>query len=691
MELWGEDGYAPLFQPIYFLAELSSNCIKAMTMNRPKTATRMSDILRNVGLRVAVFLSLLLVYFVPTVAQIDAEMVTNMGRNALSVDDYLTAIQYFNQAIESKPYLSSPYYYRAYAKFTLEDYLGAEADCDKSIELNPFIVEVYQLRGLCRIHSDNFQGAIDDYSHVLRDLPNDQGSRYNRALCYLQMKDYARSDSDLNMMLQKWPNYTRTYMVKAQSLLEQKDTVKAIDWIDQLLKKAPRESSAWSFKGRYELSKQNYKAADTCLTKAITLTPNDFELYIARAQARHALGRFGLAIADYDRTIELQPTHFVAHYNRGLLRSFVGDLNRAIQDFDYIIQVEPNNTLAIYNRAQLREQVGNYKGAIADYTRLIKSYPNFMYGYLQRASLRRKTGDVRGALNDETVVARRNLDISFGRARRRSTNKVRMRSDHELDKYQQLVQEDPDTVRNLFGTLYGKVQNEKVTDEFMHPYAPMFHYVYVHGYHATAFFEEMNRYRHANTTTRVFGLSAEAEQNQVQNAESDSRQLQRVEKQCSPLERTLLSAAIALAKYDYTSALNEANCAVKTDTSSVVALMMRSQVAMRSATSSSVTDQQRKAHYSLALSDLHQTIRLAPRNAYLHYNLGCLWAQQHNFTEALKAFDNALLLDARLPEAYYNRALIYKRQGAKDKANADFSKAGQLGLYKAYAMLKNNQ
>lgn len=36
-------------------------------------------------------------------AQIDAETVTNMGRNALSVDDYLTAIHYFNQAIESKP------------------------------------------------------------------------------------------------------------------------------------------------------------------------------------------------------------------------------------------------------------------------------------------------------------------------------------------------------------------------------------------------------------------------------------------------------------------------------------------------------------------------------------------------------------------------------------------------------------
>lgn len=141
-------------------------------------------------------------------AQIDAEMVTNMGRNALSVDDYLTAIHYFNQAIESKPFLSSPYYYRAYAKFTLEDYSGAEADCNKSISLNPFIVEVYQLRGLCRIHADNFQGAIADYSRVITDVPTDQGARYNRALCYLQLNQYQQADADLDYMLTKWPTYS---------------------------------------------------------------------------------------------------------------------------------------------------------------------------------------------------------------------------------------------------------------------------------------------------------------------------------------------------------------------------------------------------------------------------------------------------------------------------------------------------
>ena len=657
------------------------------SLSRTYKAASVFSVLWHKGTLVAL-LFLLMFYPHQLIAQIDAEKVTNMGRNALSVDDYLTAIHYFNQAIESKPFLSSPYYYRAYAKFTLEDYRGAETDCSKSIDLNPFIVEVYQLRGLCRIHMDNFKGAVDDYTRVINDMPNDQATRYNRALCYLQLKNYQLADADLDYMLHKWPSYYRTYMVKAQSRLEQKDTLQAMKWIDTLLVKNPREANAWSFKGRFELTKGHYSQADSCLTQAIRLLPSDFELYIARAQARHALGKFGLAIADYDRTIELQPSHFVAHYNRGLLRSFVGDLNRAIQDFDFVIKTEPNNTLAIYNRAQLRAKVGNYKGAVADYTQLIKAYPNFMYGYMQRATLRRKLGDVKGALNDETVVARRNLDLATGQARPLSRTKVRLRSDHELDKYKQLVQEDPDTVRNVFGRFYGKVQNEHATDELLPMFAPAFHTVYMQGYHSVGFMPEMNKYKVADTSMRVYGLVAETATNGVQTAQTDERQVERMGAKCTPMQRALFLSSIALAKYDYTTALNEANRALQTDSTSVVALLQRSSVLAHSINASTIDAQQRKSHLTLALYDLNQAAKRSPQNAYVQYNLGCLLVLQNATLQAIEAFTQAIRIDTRLAEAYYNRAILYKRLGQHDKANADLSKAGQLGLYKAYALLK---
>ena len=148
-------------------------------------------------------------------AQVNAETVTLMGRNALSVDDYLTAIRYFNQAIDAKPYLPRPYYYRAYAKFTLEDYQGAEDDCTKSLSLNPYITEVYALRGLCRIHNNRFDEAAADYARVLAETPEDQGARYNRALCRLQLKDYARCDSDQNVLSRRLRCFDRAWIVAA--------------------------------------------------------------------------------------------------------------------------------------------------------------------------------------------------------------------------------------------------------------------------------------------------------------------------------------------------------------------------------------------------------------------------------------------------------------------------------------------
>ena len=116
-------------------------------------------------------------------AQVSVDGVVDMGRQALGVDDNVSAIHYFTKAIEARPTHSRAYYYRAYAKFVLEDYGGAVEDCTRSIELNPFIVDVYQLRGLCRVHVKDYRGAVSDYSRTLRERPADEAALVNRALC----------------------------------------------------------------------------------------------------------------------------------------------------------------------------------------------------------------------------------------------------------------------------------------------------------------------------------------------------------------------------------------------------------------------------------------------------------------------------------------------------------------------------
>jgi len=61
-------------------------------------------------------------------AQVNTDRVMMIGKNALYFEDYVLAIQYFNQVIMAKPYLADPYYFRALAKFMLDDFKGAEED-----------------------------------------------------------------------------------------------------------------------------------------------------------------------------------------------------------------------------------------------------------------------------------------------------------------------------------------------------------------------------------------------------------------------------------------------------------------------------------------------------------------------------------------------------------------------------------
>ena len=92
-------------------------------------------------------------------AQLNTDRITAIGRNALYFEDYVLSIQYFNQVIHLKPYLSEPYLYRAIAKIQLEDYQGALRDCNDAIERNPFSPSAYYTRGYVYRQLELFEQA----------------------------------------------------------------------------------------------------------------------------------------------------------------------------------------------------------------------------------------------------------------------------------------------------------------------------------------------------------------------------------------------------------------------------------------------------------------------------------------------------------------------------------------------------
>ena len=87
--------------------------------------------------------ALLLLFATAARAQYNPDRLVTIGRSALYYEDYVLSIQYFTQAITSKPYLYEPWFLRGVAKYYLEDYVGAESDCSEAIRINPFVTNLY--------------------------------------------------------------------------------------------------------------------------------------------------------------------------------------------------------------------------------------------------------------------------------------------------------------------------------------------------------------------------------------------------------------------------------------------------------------------------------------------------------------------------------------------------------------------
>ena len=219
-------------------------------------------------------------------AQFNVDRLIMSGRSALYYEDYVLAIQHFNRAIDSKPYLYEPWFYRGVAKFYLDDFAGAEKDCGEAIALNPYVSGIYELRGLCRIRLKKFEGAISDYDRALKDNPSAQNYWFNRMLCRLELKDYDQVHLDLDTIIGKWSKFSRAYSVKAGVYLMQKDTTQAAAWLDKALELDPYDVDMWMTRASISLSKGNWKEADEHLTRVIHLKPKMVHNYLNRAIAR---------------------------------------------------------------------------------------------------------------------------------------------------------------------------------------------------------------------------------------------------------------------------------------------------------------------------------------------------------------------------------------------------------------------
>jgi len=680
---------------------------------------------------------LLLTGIFTSVAQINTDRVMIIGRNALYFEDYVLAIQYFNQVIKQKPWLDKPYFYRALAKLSLDDYSGAEEDSNLALQQNPYMISAYFLRGIARHSQGKYDLALEDYRKGLEFKPRDLPMMKNSAIAYIQKKDYDKARELFNELIAAFPKDATNYMARGSLYVESGDTTLAFADFNKSIELDPYFAPSYGNRAILYYQTDSMQLALADLNEAIRLSPREEGFYINRGLIQYHLNNLRGAMADYDRVIAMNSNNLIARFNRGLLRFQVGDYNRAIEDFNVVIAHEPDNHMAYYNRALLLSSTGQYSAAIKDYDVILEQYPNFLPAYYSRAEAKRNINDIAGAEKDYWFAME--LERTHGKlpapATAQKTTPVdrpdptddkkdtREESDKNINKFNSLVvyNKTEEQKSKYQSEIRGRVQDRNVTIDL----EPEFILTY---YEKPGKLNESVIYNNTITTFnnravlgwKLIVTNQEAALNEFQvkaHFESIDNYSDKIDRNDKNADLFFGRGIDLMLVQDFAEAIHNFDQAIAIDPSYTLAYFCRAVVRYKQYKFEYLnTDQDeysetislpiganrnigmpvpvpaqrdnRAYMFDLIIRDYNTVIQLDPSFTYAYFNRANMRCLQRDFKAALPDFNEAIRRNPDFAEAYFNRGLTRLSQGEADSGIADLSKAGELGLINAYNIIK---
>lgn len=648
-------------------------------------------------------------------AQLNTDRITAIGRNALYFDDYVLSIQYFNQVIKLKPYLSEPYLLRAIAKIQLGDYIGAELDCNAAIERNPFQPGAYYTRGFIYRQTNQLEKASQDFSEALVFAPENRTYIAMRADVLAELKQYNLALQDINHLLHRDPQSAALHFEKGSICLRSNDTLCALNAFTQATEYDSQNPANWSALGLVQLMQDNQEDALTSLSKSIEHGSKWAGDYINRGIIYYRKHNYRSALSDYDKAIALSPRDAQCYYNRGVLRQELGDYNRALEDFTQAINFAPDQIEIYYQRGMVQLQLRQWREALEDFNIIIKRYPYFLPAYYLAAQAETSLGHEKAAFElrqqaynleqkkDSIQSLQTNMQIADAQPQQRDRRK-------EFSALAAQNQESSTEENKYNSDTRGTVQ-KRYTDVVNEP--NIFLSYYAVNTSATAL--RQTNYSHATVdaynrtmqlpaplrfTTKEITLTADMVNQHFAQISNLSRQIDLLEQVALPYSQTndqLCAAYIARAfefalVQDYSSALDDVTRAILMDSKLYFAYFCRANwrykwLEYKRAMGES-TD---AAEFELMMRDYDYVINHLPDFSFAYYNKANMLCLQQDFKAAISYYSQAIAADSDFAEAYFNRGLTYIYINETDKGVKDLSKAGELGIYQAYNLISRFQ
>ncbi len=620
-------------------------------------------------------------------SQINTPVYIDKARREIMNNENAKAIERLNTVIKMKPGLYDAYFYRGIAKFGLGDYTGAVGDFTETIRINPFFPLAYQYRGIAKDALHNYNSALNDFDKAISLDVNNSGLYSARALTKINIQNYSAAVEDLNKAIKLNSFIPEFYIYRAVAKSGLKQYKSAIVDCNKAIAINQFDAQAFVRRGLIYFQQEDYDKAIRDYNHALKIKPDAAYTYYVRALAKYKKEDIEGTLADYGKVIELNPYNALAYYNRAMLYAQKGETEKAITDLLKVSEINPAHILTHYNRGQMRFEQKQYQQAIEDFTTAIDIYPDFGEAYYMRSMAERKLGYMSKAKKDyriaEQKMNQQNADTSktaFNQAKYRKVIELEANFNNNFIGdgriYSVFSGIDPlsDYLINVISSSSINYELIRNIDEYNKKLP--------HGLRLTT-----GRLDSVYTLQSVTALDS-VWQNRKKNE-----------------FYFLVKGIIELSHKNFNLSIQAFNQALSINPDFAPAYFNRAYAQMKTIEFINSIDQEihisvdqqqknigkkteQSFDYRAIIDDYSKALSLQPDWAVIYFNRANIKTKAKDYNGALFDYQRALKLEPEFAEAYYNKALIHIYLQQMDLACADLSKAGELGLKKAYVVIK---
>lgn len=634
-------------------------------------------------------------------AQLNHKHFILMGRIDLSEENYSEAMYNFNMAIIAKPNDFEGYFLRGIAKYSLNDYIGAVDDFTKTIDIHPLYVRAYHYRGIANDRLGNYADAINDYKKAISLDPYDSELHIALGSTKLHLNEFEDAIASFDTAVIISPNNANAYINRgiAKRYLEQLDD--AITDLNKAVYHDFFNIEALVRRGIIQMERKEYKEALLDFNNALKLDNNNPIIYFNRGTVFLNMGDTIAALKDYEKVNKLDERNALTYFNRGIIYGQIKENDIALALFDKVIEINPKNIYGYFNRGILYYKMNELDNAENDFTKVIELFPDFIDAWVNRSVVRYEKGNIKGAESDRAKSKEimdllnsddKNIDslyniysksidydkiIAFdsdfnngdkgGKLAQYSSVDIKPFGNYIIG-IEEFNAEKQKTKQHYVDATLSQINENKQLNGLRLVYMREDYFKNNRSYLNDSLIEMIDN---AHLKTFLQGLS-EYEIHNYQHAERNFYSLSDNNTyyiyatiNIASLQKDKAELVLANQNYDDPVSINTKKKNDKKIIKNVI-----------------------KPDYHQSMNTLIYLVEKNKTNPFIWYNLGNIHLQMQEFHKAIDDYTFAIKYEKNLAEAYYNRGLTLLFLGEKELANSDLSKAGELGIKEAYAVIK---